>query len=279
MLSRAARVSVRAELPGARRGSGCTTWTKARATRRLLLHGEPTWSFPFTARPSRRSPGRPSGRARLLRLRPLGQAGRARLVHVRPSLRGDRALRRRARPAELTVVVHDWGGPIGLRLAAERPERVARLVITNPALRGAGTPLGRVASLPGLHPPGEDGAAAGSARAQITCVTSSPTRSSPATTRRIRFPKRRPRWSCFPSSSPPSRSTHRRRRCSGSARLSATGASRRSCSSATRSDLLATGRRALLGADPRCGARRAARGRGALPPGGQRRGAGRADRG
>ena len=35
---------------------------------------------------------------------------------------------------DLTVVVHDWGGPIGLRLAAERPERVARLVITNTGL-------------------------------------------------------------------------------------------------------------------------------------------------
>jgi haloalkane dehalogenase len=35
---------------------------------------------------------------------------------------------------DLTLVVHDWGGPLGLRLAAERPERVARLVITNTGL-------------------------------------------------------------------------------------------------------------------------------------------------
>jgi haloalkane dehalogenase len=28
-----------------------------------------------------------------------------------------------------TVVVHDWGGPIGLRLAVEHPERIARLVV------------------------------------------------------------------------------------------------------------------------------------------------------
>ena len=28
-----------------------------------------------------------------------------------------------------TFVVHDWGGPIGLRLAVEHPERVDRLVI------------------------------------------------------------------------------------------------------------------------------------------------------
>ena len=34
----------------------------------------------------------------------------------------------------LTVVVHDWGGPLGLRLAVERPGRVERLVITNTGL-------------------------------------------------------------------------------------------------------------------------------------------------
>jgi len=38
---------------------------------------------------------------------------------------------------EMTVVVQDWGGPIGLRLAVERPQRVARLVILNTGI-GAG---------------------------------------------------------------------------------------------------------------------------------------------
>jgi haloalkane dehalogenase len=33
-----------------------------------------------------------------------------------------------------TVVVHDWGGPIGLRLAAEHPERIERLVIMDTGL-------------------------------------------------------------------------------------------------------------------------------------------------
>lgn len=37
----------------------------------------------------------------------------------------------------LTVVVQDWGGPIGLRLAVEHPERVDRLVILNTGI-GAG---------------------------------------------------------------------------------------------------------------------------------------------
>jgi len=33
-----------------------------------------------------------------------------------------------------TVVVHDWGGPIGLRLAVEHPDRISRLVIMDTGL-------------------------------------------------------------------------------------------------------------------------------------------------
>jgi haloalkane dehalogenase len=35
---------------------------------------------------------------------------------------------------DATVVVHDWGGPIGLRAAVEQPERVARMVILDTGL-------------------------------------------------------------------------------------------------------------------------------------------------
>jgi haloalkane dehalogenase len=35
---------------------------------------------------------------------------------------------------DATMVVHDWGGPIGLRLAVEQPERVSRLVILDTGL-------------------------------------------------------------------------------------------------------------------------------------------------
>ncbi|HEY8315679.1 MAG TPA: haloalkane dehalogenase [Gaiellaceae bacterium] len=41
---------------------------------------------------------------------------------------------------ELTLVVHDWGGPIGLRVAVEHPERVARLVILNTGIGGGRPP-------------------------------------------------------------------------------------------------------------------------------------------
>ena len=35
---------------------------------------------------------------------------------------------------DATVVVHDWGGPIGLRLAAEHPDRIGRMVILDTGL-------------------------------------------------------------------------------------------------------------------------------------------------
>ncbi len=34
---------------------------------------------------------------------------------------------------ELTLVLHDWGGMIGMAYAARHPERIARLVVTNTA--------------------------------------------------------------------------------------------------------------------------------------------------
>ena len=35
---------------------------------------------------------------------------------------------------DVTAVVHDWGGPIGLRLAAENPDRIARMVVMDTGL-------------------------------------------------------------------------------------------------------------------------------------------------
>jgi haloalkane dehalogenase len=40
----------------------------------------------------------------------------------------------------ITVVVQDWGGPIGLQLAVEQPDRVARLVILNTGVGGGRPP-------------------------------------------------------------------------------------------------------------------------------------------
>jgi haloalkane dehalogenase len=43
---------------------------------------------------------------------------------------------------DLTVVVHDWGGPIGLGAAVRHRERVRRLVVLNTGLFGGDEPLG-----------------------------------------------------------------------------------------------------------------------------------------
>jgi len=106
----------------------------------LLLHGEPTWSYLY--------------RKVIPELVPSGRA-------VAPDYfgfgRSDKPLRPEdytydfhtasiARLVEqldlhdLTIVVQDWGGPIGLRLAVEQPDRVARLVIMNTGLGGGRPP-------------------------------------------------------------------------------------------------------------------------------------------
>ena len=103
----------------------------------LLLHGEPTWSYLYR------------------KLIPsLAEVARAVAPDYFGFGRSDKPVEREWYSydrhfdsierfvseldlAELTVVVHDWGGPIGLRLAVERPDRVARLVIMNTGV-GAG---------------------------------------------------------------------------------------------------------------------------------------------
>jgi haloalkane dehalogenase len=105
----------------------------------LLLHGEPTWAFLY----------------RKL-IPPLSVVGRCIAPDYfgfgrsdKPTDRGwysyDRhteALTRFVVELELTnltVVVQDWGGPLGFRLAVENPERVARLVVMNTGI-GARAP-------------------------------------------------------------------------------------------------------------------------------------------
>ena len=104
----------------------------------LLLHGEPTWSFLW-----RRLIPRLAGRRRVIAPDLLG-FGRSdkptdsgwysydRHVETVERLVAGLGLRR------LTVVVHDWGGPIGLRLATEHEECVERLVILDTGI-GAGS--------------------------------------------------------------------------------------------------------------------------------------------
>ena len=101
----------------------------------LLLHGEPTWSYLYRTM-----------------IPPLVAAG---YRCVAPDYVGfgrsdkptDRAFYTYDRHVEsitelvtlldlsgITLVVQDWGGPIGLRFGVENPERVARLVVMNTGL-------------------------------------------------------------------------------------------------------------------------------------------------
>jgi len=103
----------------------------------LLLHGEPTWAYLY--------------RKMIL---PLAAVARVVAPDYFGFGRSDkpvriedysydfhyRSIERLADELDLretTVVMQDWGGPIGLRLAVEHPERVARLVILNTGI-GAG---------------------------------------------------------------------------------------------------------------------------------------------
>jgi haloalkane dehalogenase len=105
----------------------------------LLLHGEPTWSFLY-----RKVILRLARVARVVAPDYLG-FGRSDKPVERGWYTYDRHYESIERLVEalglraVTVVVHDWGGPIGLRLAVERPDRVARLVVLNTGV-GAGRP-------------------------------------------------------------------------------------------------------------------------------------------
>ncbi len=103
----------------------------------LLLHGEPSWAFLYRKM-----------------IPPLASTARIVAPDYFGFGRSDKPVRpeeysydfhyasieRLAEELDLrdaTVVVQDWGGPIGLRLAVEHPDRIERLVILNTGI-GAG---------------------------------------------------------------------------------------------------------------------------------------------
>ncbi|TDD41238.1 alpha/beta fold hydrolase [Nonomuraea terrae] len=112
----------------------------------VLLHGEPSWSFLYRHV-----------------MRELAAAG---LRAIAPDLIGFGRSDKPADPADhtyarhvewtrallfdalgldgVTVVGQDWGGLIGLRVAAEHPERVARIVAANTGLPTGDTPMPEV---------------------------------------------------------------------------------------------------------------------------------------
>ncbi len=107
----------------------------------LCLHGEPTWSFLYR----KMIPTRLTAAARVVAPDYFG-FGRSDKPEDADWYTFDRhcaSIRRLVEELDLrraTVVVQDWGGPIGLRLAVEQPERVARLVILNTGVGGGRPP-------------------------------------------------------------------------------------------------------------------------------------------
>ena len=100
----------------------------------LLLHGEPTWSFLY-----RRMIPALSARFRCIAPDYIGFGRSDKLMKV-GSYSFAFHYERLERFADalgltgLTVVVQDWGGPLGLRYATMHPDRVSRLVILNTGL-------------------------------------------------------------------------------------------------------------------------------------------------
>jgi haloalkane dehalogenase len=97
----------------------------------LLLHGEPTWSYLY-----RKLIPPLTGVARVVAPDYFG-FGRSDKPVERDWYtydRHDATVERFVEELDLrraTVVVHDWGGPIGFRLAVEHPDRFERLVVLN----------------------------------------------------------------------------------------------------------------------------------------------------
>jgi haloalkane dehalogenase len=106
----------------------------------LCLHGEPTWAYLYR----KMIPGL-SRAARVITPdyygfgrsdKPVDRAWYSFDRHYASILELAEALHLE----RLTVVVQDWGGPIGMRLAVEQPERVARIVVLNTGVGGGRPP-------------------------------------------------------------------------------------------------------------------------------------------
>lgn len=110
----------------------------------LCLHGNPSWSFAWRRLVQRFSAAHrvvvPDHLGCGLSARPLDWSYRLE-DHVRHVEELVEALDLR----DITLVVHDWGGAIGMGLATRHPGRIARLVVTNTAAFTGGRMPARIA--------------------------------------------------------------------------------------------------------------------------------------
>jgi len=98
----------------------------------LFVHGNPTWSYLW------RHVMRPAREAGLRVVAPdhagfglSDQPTDPRYYSLERHVENLRAVVRALDLREVTLVLHDWGGPIGMGLAVHEPERIARIVIAN----------------------------------------------------------------------------------------------------------------------------------------------------
>lgn len=120
----------------------------------VFLHGNPTWGF-LWRKVARALAGEPL-RLVMPDLVGLGLSEKPRDARFHTLDRHARtmgALLDALAPGPLVLVVHDWGAPIGLAAMADRPGRLAGLVVTNtgvgpPRPTSRPTPFHRFANLP-----------------------------------------------------------------------------------------------------------------------------------
>ncbi len=105
---------------------------EGRGTPVLMLHGEPTWSYMYR----KVIAGVAAAGYRAIAPDFVGFGRSDKVVDdgwyvIERHVETVRALIDALDLREITLVVHDWGGPIGLRQAVDMPDRFARLVILN----------------------------------------------------------------------------------------------------------------------------------------------------
>jgi pimeloyl-ACP methyl ester carboxylesterase len=213
----------------------------------LLLHGEPTWAYLYR---KVIPPLAPIARIVAPDYFGFGRSDKPTRLEDYSYDFHYRSIERLADELDLvntTVVVQDWGGPIGLRLAVERPDRIGRLVILNTGIGAGRAPspewlrfrefMRRVGTdlVPGQL-------------IRVTCVTELADEVVEAYNAPFPTPESKAGVLAFPELVP------------------------------TEIDLLAGGSEANGGQDSGCRPGRDRRGGGALPPGGERRGDRGADR-
>jgi haloalkane dehalogenase len=109
----------------------------------LLLHGEPSWSFLYRTMMPRLAAG--ELRAIAPDLVGFGRSDKPTRIDDHSYARHVEWMRSLVEDVldlqGITLVGQDWGGLIGLRLAAERPDRFARLVAANTGLPTGDQPM------------------------------------------------------------------------------------------------------------------------------------------